>query len=185
MNKNKLTDIGRRMVAYAVDVLLIFVIFLLTQTFILAPVRNLLGSKWLTSGLQLELYVLATISVPTWCYFAISEYSSWQATVGKRLLGLKVSDLAGHRIGFYQALLRTVIKLLPWELAHLIANLPYSMWINPDSGAVNFNQQVSTVRLGLFSIVYLLMAFFFLTMILNSRAQSIHALIAGTLVSRK
>lgn len=45
MNKNKLTDLSRRMIAYAVDVLLIFVNFLLTQRYILAPVRNLLSSK--------------------------------------------------------------------------------------------------------------------------------------------
>lgn len=39
----------------------------------------------------------------SWLYFTISESSAWQATLGKRLLGLKVTDEAGQRIGFGRA----------------------------------------------------------------------------------
>jgi len=35
-----------------------------------------------------------------WLYFAFQESSSAQATIGKRVLGLQVTDLAGNRIGF-------------------------------------------------------------------------------------
>ena len=38
-----------------------------------------------------------------WLYFACFESSSWQATPGKRLLGLRVADLTGARIGFGRA----------------------------------------------------------------------------------
>ncbi|RFU71079.1 RDD family protein [Peribacillus saganii] len=37
-------------------------------------------------------------------YFAILHSSKWQATVGKKLLGLKVTDLKGNRISFWRAL---------------------------------------------------------------------------------
>lgn len=47
-----------------------------------------------------------------WLYFSLSESSSWQATFGKRLLGLQVTDLEGNRINFYRATLRHFSKLL-------------------------------------------------------------------------
>jgi uncharacterized RDD family membrane protein YckC len=38
-----------------------------------------------------------------WIYFAGMESGSGQATVGKKAMGLKVTDSNGHRIGFGQA----------------------------------------------------------------------------------
>jgi uncharacterized RDD family membrane protein YckC len=39
----------------------------------------------------------------TWVYYATLESSAWQATLGKKALGLKVTDLAGNRISFARA----------------------------------------------------------------------------------
>ena len=41
--------------------------------------------------------------VLTWLYYALLESSSWQATLGKKALGLEVTDLAGSRISFGRA----------------------------------------------------------------------------------
>jgi uncharacterized RDD family membrane protein YckC len=38
-----------------------------------------------------------------WLYFALQESSAAQATLGKRLLGIQVTDRQGHRIGFGRA----------------------------------------------------------------------------------
>ncbi len=38
-----------------------------------------------------------------WFYFACQESSEWQATLGKRVCGLKVTDAEGHRISFGKA----------------------------------------------------------------------------------
>jgi uncharacterized RDD family membrane protein YckC len=38
-----------------------------------------------------------------WLYFAVLESSRWQATLGKRLLGLRVIGMNGTRIGFGRA----------------------------------------------------------------------------------
>jgi uncharacterized RDD family membrane protein YckC len=38
-----------------------------------------------------------------WIYFAVSESSPWQGTVGKKVLGLQVVDLQGRRISFARA----------------------------------------------------------------------------------
>jgi uncharacterized RDD family membrane protein YckC len=49
---------------------------------------------------------LCFIAVESWLYFAISESSAWHATLGKRLLGLYVADVAGKPIDFWRASLR-------------------------------------------------------------------------------
>jgi uncharacterized RDD family membrane protein YckC len=38
-----------------------------------------------------------------WLYFSLLESSSWQGTVGKKVLGLRVTDLNGNRISFGRA----------------------------------------------------------------------------------
>jgi uncharacterized RDD family membrane protein YckC len=50
-----------------------------------------------------ELVVWPGIAVAAWLYFANMESGPKQATFGKRALGLKVTNLAGEKIGFGQA----------------------------------------------------------------------------------
>jgi uncharacterized RDD family membrane protein YckC len=47
-----------------------------------------------------------------WSYSALLEGCAMQATIGKRLLGLKVTDLDGNRITFARATARFAAKLL-------------------------------------------------------------------------
>jgi uncharacterized RDD family membrane protein YckC len=51
-------------------------------------------------------------SIMQWLYFALMESSVWQATLGKKALGLSVTDLAGRRIGFGRATGRYFAKIL-------------------------------------------------------------------------
>src|SRR5260370_19604605 len=47
------------------------------------------------------IFVLATASlVVTWLYHALMESSEWQATLGKKALGLVVADIVGERVQF-------------------------------------------------------------------------------------
>jgi uncharacterized RDD family membrane protein YckC len=48
-----------------------------------------------------KLAVLALVF--NWLYYALLESSAWQATIGKKTLGLEVTDMAGHRISFARA----------------------------------------------------------------------------------
>ncbi len=68
-------------------------------------------SKELGEGLGLLLVVMFWV-VPAWPYYAISESSKMQATVGKRLFGLRVTDLEGERIGFVRASVRHWAKVV-------------------------------------------------------------------------
>jgi uncharacterized RDD family membrane protein YckC len=182
MKQKTYASIIRRGGAYLLDVAIIFVWFFVTQRFIFTPLREQFGSAWMRSGFLLEAYVLLTISLPAWLYFAFLESSPWRASIGKRFVGLVVTDLRGDRIGFWRVLLRTVIKLLPWEIAHMIVNLPTSMWIDPQTGALSFDAPVAGFRYLLFIIVYVLLGVYLITAWRNPRNRSVHDLLAGTVV---
>lgn len=47
-----------------------------------------------------------------WLYFAFCESSSWQGTLGKKALGLQVTDLEGNRISFGRASGRFFAKII-------------------------------------------------------------------------
>jgi uncharacterized RDD family membrane protein YckC len=50
-------------------------------------------------------------SMGSWLYFAMLESSHWQATIGKRIMGIKVTTLEGGRIAFFQGLGRFMGKI--------------------------------------------------------------------------
>ena len=97
---------SRRFVAYAIDfVVVMSLIFLLglicslfAGTLLLLPMLGL----WFFGGLFSFI----------WLYFALLESSPWQATVGKKILGLKVVHLDGSRISFGRATARYFSKFL-------------------------------------------------------------------------
>ena len=45
-----------------------------------------------------------------WLYFALMEASPWQATFGKKLYGMKVTDIKGNRLSFARASGRNLAK---------------------------------------------------------------------------
>jgi uncharacterized RDD family membrane protein YckC len=51
-------------------------------------------------------------TILNWLYFSLFESSSWQATLGKKALGLEVTDLAGRRISFGRATGRFFAKYI-------------------------------------------------------------------------
>lgn len=105
------------------------------------------------------------------------------ATVGKRLLGIHVKTADGEVLTFTQALSRTIIKLLPWEIAHMVINLPTNAWINPATGVVDpANAVMGPFRSGILLSVYLL-AFAYVVLAWRSpQKQSLHDRFMGTVV---
>ncbi|MFL6231386.1 MAG: RDD family protein [Pyrinomonadaceae bacterium] len=63
-----------------------------------------------TAGAQLLAYVISI--VVNWLYFALCESSAWQGTLGKKLLGIRVTDDYGRRIGFGRATGRHFAKFV-------------------------------------------------------------------------
>jgi uncharacterized RDD family membrane protein YckC len=61
-------------------------------------------------GLFIRIAVIS--SIIQWLYFSLMESSSWQATLGKKALGLEVTDLEGRRISFGRATGRYFAKII-------------------------------------------------------------------------
>lgn len=51
-----------------------------------------------------------------WLYFTVSESSGWQATFGKRVVGIRVVDEEGRRIGFGRANARYWSKICSYSI---------------------------------------------------------------------
>lgn len=79
--------------------------------------------------------------VMSWVYFAGCESSKWQATPGKKFLGLKVTDENGGRASFYRASLRF------WS-GRALMHVPYVgiYYFLIDSGRVAFSRDGRAVH---------------------------------------
>jgi uncharacterized RDD family membrane protein YckC len=89
-----------RFLAYVVDALILFI-----GTMAIAFVAAFAGD---IGGLLTVLVVL----LGPFVYFAAMQSSAQQATLGKALVGLKVTDTSGARISFLRALGRELAKLI-------------------------------------------------------------------------
>jgi len=157
--------------------LVYFVFIVVTQNLIFVPIRQMISGseQWFLSGWKTEIYTLLTISLPIWLYFGLCEISSWRATLGKRVLRLQTLDqVSHHRMTLGQTIIRTIIKMLPWEIAHLTNNLPVPIWYDPNPG----------FRFG-FVLVPLLAAICLILVLITKNKQSLHYLIANTIVVRR
>jgi uncharacterized RDD family membrane protein YckC len=76
------------------------------------------GLRFLGSGITIILLVFGS-----WLYEALMESSSYQATLGKMIFGMKVTDLYGNRISFERATGRHFAK---W-LSTMILGIGYIM----------------------------------------------------------
>lgn len=116
----------KRLLAYGIDVVMMIAFLVIPQWFVYRLTDGF-PFELLTTGLQVEIWVLMTVSLPVWLYFIVFE-RMYQKTFGKMLMKMKVTNRAGERISWLQAFARTFWRLLPWELAHLILLLPEPYW---------------------------------------------------------
>lgn len=76
-------------------------------------------ANWLAWGTTMaQLAGFVVLVLPVGVYLFATESSARQATVGKRTLRMRVVALDGTRASRARILVRTVVKLLPWEIAH-------------------------------------------------------------------
>jgi uncharacterized RDD family membrane protein YckC len=65
------------------------------------------------------------IFLVSWLYYALSESSAWQATLGKKMLNLKVTDMTGQPISFGRAsgrfFARIITHMIPLAIGYILA----------------------------------------------------------------
>ena len=108
-----------RVVAYIID----YIVLNIALSFVTLPMMAHMGlNEWMghppQSPEQIATFLgtFAKIGIlaffVNWLYFSLMESSAWQATVGKKTLGLEVTDLGGHRISFARATGRYFGKII-------------------------------------------------------------------------
>jgi uncharacterized RDD family membrane protein YckC len=126
-----------RFVALLIDnvVLGLGVILVLIPLIFLTGLRGFLGEFHPNSEdmndvgifmiIGLVLLVATGSLVLTWLYHALMESSEWQATVGKKVLGLVVTDMAGQRVSFGRSTGRhfgkMLTNLIPFLIGYIMA----------------------------------------------------------------
>lgn len=97
-----------RLVAAIIDGLLLGIPFgIIVFTTIISAVPGLTHTQDPMTILLLVLprimFIALLVLAASWLYFALMESSTWQATLGKKALGLYVTDLQGSRVTFGKA----------------------------------------------------------------------------------
>jgi uncharacterized RDD family membrane protein YckC len=109
-----------RFVALIID----FIIIYCVRALIFLPFGIGMGMRGMFHGAQpqspadlvpffatiIRIMIISTII--QWLYFSLMESSAWQATLGKKALGLTVTDLEGRRISFGRATGRYFAKII-------------------------------------------------------------------------
>lgn len=134
---------------------------------------------WLSLGTAgAELLGFVILVLPVGVYLYLCEASERQATLGKRLLRLRVVDAtSGGRLSKPRVLVRTIVKLLPWEVAHFMV---WQAVAYTATGATNFPVWLSVgfVVANALPIVYVVMV------LLQRDRRGPHDLIARSKVVR-
>jgi uncharacterized RDD family membrane protein YckC len=112
-----------------------------------------------------------TLTFPVMIYFVISELI-YSATPGKRFAGLKVTSFNGRPLTLIQAIVRNIIKFLPWEYAH---TLVYILLLVPNST----NSKIVLFGLVIANIIPIIYVYFVL---FGKDHRGPHDLISGTIV---
>ncbi|MBL1376569.1 RDD family protein [Zobellella iuensis] len=113
LNQARYGGFWRRLFAYLIDVLLMALPIGLLLSWLLDP--SLADPGEVDFQRAESLYGL----VFWWLYFALLQSSPWQATLGKKLLGMKVTDAQGRRLSFVRASVRYLASLLSGALLML------------------------------------------------------------------
>jgi uncharacterized RDD family membrane protein YckC len=118
MEQQKYAGFWIRLVAHIFDgILLAIPLFILQSVFLMSVSGTFSMEAWLmedelSMGQTLTYLSLTVVSniVLSIIYFAVMESSKFQASLGKLMLGLKVTDEKGNRIGFWKSFGRLLSK---------------------------------------------------------------------------
>jgi len=84
-----------------------------------AVAPNLAGSLF-GDPVMAEVTGFIVLTLPVALYFALAEAGPRGATLGKARLGIRVIGDSTTTISVGRSLLRTALKLVPWELSHAV-----------------------------------------------------------------
>lgn len=165
----------RRVGAYVLDVAICASFVLASQQLIRILVFAGAEPSFAQDGLAVECFVLATVSLPVWIYFIWFEASARHATPGKRVFSLEVASMEDEPITLRRIIVRTLVKLLPWELTHIALLFPTPLWLDPNAALVRPLFMLSTFLVGSWLV----------TAMIHPKNQGVHDILVRTIVRRR
>lgn len=160
-----------RLKAFAADYLLIFgylLVVLLVSIFLIPSLQELFQA----SPVRAQLTGFLLVTMPVSLYFIVADSRLGGQSFGKRKIHIQVVDENRQAISVSRAVLRTVLKFLPWELSHFMA---YRM-IYLGDGAIQLMDYV------IGGLVYTLIFLYILMVLFTKNKQSLYDRIAKTYV---
>ena len=167
---------GVRVTAFVFDYLIIagYLIFVVAAGSILNAFFPIIANELFGNPYSGQMTGFLIITLPVSLYFILFESSGWQATWGKRRLGLRVTRTDGTRLTVLRAGSRTLLKFIPWELAHTC------IW------QINFAQDAAKplITMG-FALVWILVGANIVSLWISSKHQTLYDRLAGTYVVKE
>jgi uncharacterized RDD family membrane protein YckC len=118
--KRSYARLGVRIKAFALDYIIIagYLIFVVGFGVVLNTFFPTVAHRLFSNPLSGQITGFLMITLPVSLYFILFESSVWKATWGKQKKGLQVTRTDGARLTILRASSRTLLKFIPWELAH-------------------------------------------------------------------
>ena len=156
---------GRRIVAHLIDTF---------NCWAMLATVGLIASQFKLGGPNTLYVVLGLLFGLPWAYYVFQESSAARATIGKRWLGLAVTDRAGNQISKRRATFRFLGKIFVFTLMSLESQTLPRMLMTHQIHVIIY-ATLMLLTLALFLIDYL-------TPLINMKHQAVHDMIAGCLV---
>ncbi len=173
----RFANVWQRIGAFLLDYLIIaaylVLLIIISVGLGFGPLQSVFRAMFANPNVS-EFSAFLLLVLPVILYFAVFECSSWQATLGKRRMGLRVIDTHDARLNFPRSLARSLLKFLPWELTHAC------LWRIPGWPlAPSTPSPVITAGLVL---VWILVGAYLVSMLVSKKHQALYDWIAGTFV---
>lgn len=167
----------RRIAAFLLDYLIIsaYLILLVLVGFGLGfgPLRGVFEVMFADPNSS-EISAFLLLVLPVLLYFALFECSSRQATWGKQRMRLRVTSTSGARLSLPRSLVRSLLKLIPWELTHAC------LWRIP--GWPTDPATPSPIITAGLVLVWILIGAYLISMFVGKKHRALYDWIAGTSV---
>jgi uncharacterized RDD family membrane protein YckC len=74
---------------------------------------------------KMDIYLLPKITIIAYVYYAVLESTNLQASLGKKIMGLKVVDMVGNKLSFLSSCYRSFIRLISLSIFGLGAIIAF------------------------------------------------------------
>jgi len=175
--ESKPASLTSRVVAFALDYLLICLYLIILAAITMMVTSKLDSDAWtrfFSDPIRADIVAFLVTVLPVAAYFSITESSIAQASWGKRKRRLRVESTDGTRLSLRAAMVRSLLKLIPWQIAHTsLFNIP--------GWPTNTGSPPGWVVVGLV-LVWVIVAMYAFSVVFQPSHQSIYDRLVGARV---